>query len=110
MVRVGATVQLTIPVAEAVITRAGPKVAWPAGRVATRTRASAIAVPLLVAANRSVAFWPATIACGPAVAATWSVAGSATANCHITGPATFPALSETVTAMVCTPAPRLPGA
>src|SRR4051795_5797293 len=37
-------------------------------------------------------------------------AGLATANCHMTGPATLPEVSATVTATVCTPGPRFPGA
>ena len=76
----------------------------------TSTRAPAIPAPLLVAVNASVAAWPTTIDAGPPAAVRPSEAGSATANCHITGPATLPALSATVTEIVCTPAPRFPGA
>jgi hypothetical protein len=36
--------------------------------------------------------------------------GFATANCHMTVPATLLALSATVMAIACTSAPRLPGA
>jgi hypothetical protein len=34
----------------------------------------------------------------------------ATANCHLTGPATLLVLSATVTAIACTSASRFPGA
>jgi len=110
VVRAGETENSATPVAAAVTTRAGPNAALPAGRPETRIRAPAMPVPLLVAEKRRTAVRPCTMDDGPPAGASASEAGSATANCHMTGPATFPALSATVTAIVWTPAPRLPGA
>ena len=108
--RPGDTVQRTRPSAPLISTRAGPNAALPAGRLETSTRVPASGWPPAVASSTIVPDRPNTSWVGPEATSRWTVAGLATANCHITGPATLPERSATVTAIVWTPAPRLPGA
>src|SRR5262249_39765928 len=110
MVVLGATASPNWPEVEATAAEAGPKSAAPAGRRDTSSRAPAIGVELLVAWKTSVERPPHTRDDGPDTTRRPSVAGPATAHSHTTGPVALPARSATVTATVCTPAPRLPGA
>ena len=107
--RSGATDHETAPVLPVVSVRTMRNPRRPAGRVEIATRTPASGVPLPVATKRMLARLPARMEAGPC-AASRRTAGSATANCQLTGPATLPALSAAVTETVCTPALRVPGA